>query len=104
MGSAALPSGTVTFLALEIDDAGDLWDRDPDAMEVVCERLDGIASTLVETRRGRMLPTESADRMLAVFANPSVAVTVALELGAACEVRAVAGAARGAAPWRAAHG
>ncbi len=69
MGGAALPSGIVTFLAFEIDDAGDLWDHDPDAMEVVCERLDGMISTLVEAWRGRMPPTEAADRMLAVFAN-----------------------------------
>ena len=77
-GNRALPSGVVTFLALEIVDADELWDRDPDAMQTVCERFDDLVSTVVESHHGRLLASEAGDQLRAVFSGVSAALAAAL--------------------------
>jgi class 3 adenylate cyclase len=77
-GNRALPSGVVTFLALEIVDADELWDRDPDGMQTVCERFDDLVAAVVESHNGRLLTAEAGDRLRAVFGGVSTALAAAL--------------------------
>jgi class 3 adenylate cyclase len=78
-GHRVLPSGVVTFLALEVLDA-DMWDTDPEVMQSISDALDDLVAAEVEVSGGRMIASESATSMRAVFPHATAAVTTALAL------------------------
>jgi class 3 adenylate cyclase len=78
-GHRSLPSGIVTFLAVEVLDDG-RWDSDPTGMEAIVDRLDGLAATVVDSHAGRVLASESANHLRAVFTSAISATRAALEI------------------------
>jgi hypothetical protein len=93
-GHHALPSGVVTFLALEVLDDG-RWDSAPEEMQAIADRMDDLVASLVERRAGRIVPSEATNHVRAVFSSGTSAVLTALDVQ-----REVAEGALGRAPAR----
>lgn len=76
---AEVPTGTVTFLATEVEDSAALWERRPAAMRESLARHDAIVTDGVE-RYGGWLPNNpaGADGVVAIFTRPSDAMACAL--------------------------
>jgi hypothetical protein len=57
-----------------------MWDTDPEVMQSISDALDDLVATEVEASGGRMVASESATSMRAVFPHASAAVATALAL------------------------
>jgi hypothetical protein len=78
---ADLPTGTVTFLATEVADAGLLWDDDEDEMRAAMTRLNDLLSGVVESTGGRIVSSmNEGDRTIAVFRDRAAAVRAAVTI------------------------
>ena len=76
--AATLPGGVITFLALEVNGADDLWERDAEAMDVVSQRVDSLAAAAAAELGGRIV--SFASPRLAVFISAISAARCALAL------------------------
>ena len=76
-GTAGLPSGTLTFLFTEVQDAPRLWDEYPDVMHNAMARHDELFRDAVTSHDGFVLRT-TGDGFHAVFATAHDAVTGAV--------------------------
>ena len=83
--TAALPSGTVTFLLTDIEGSTLLWEANPAEMESALERHDRLVRDAVAQRNGYVFST-AGDAFAAAFATPSDAVAAATEAQQAMEV------------------
>ncbi|HWB72677.1 MAG TPA: protein kinase, partial [Egibacteraceae bacterium] len=80
----SLPSGTVTFLLIDVDQAGRLWEQHPAAMQQALARQDAVLADTVERHRGALVGARvEDDSVLAVFARATDALACALALGRA---------------------
>lgn len=78
-GRPATPSGTVTFVFAEIEDAAGHWERDPGAMQAAVQRCDALVREALEGASGYVFETVS-DSFRAAFSRPEDAATAALAL------------------------
>lgn len=75
------PTGVIAFLASEVVDASQLWDRDPDEMRVAMGRLREVRDEVVAQRGGRVVTSmNEGEHTIAVFREASAAALAALEL------------------------
>src|SRR5436190_12019586 len=72
-------SGVVTFLFTDIEGSTQLWEEQPERMQVAVARHDAILKAAVEHHRGRVVKM-AGDGVHAVFDDPLDAVTASLEL------------------------
>ncbi|MDP8970279.1 MAG: protein kinase, partial [Actinomycetota bacterium] len=78
----SLPSGTVTLLLTDIEQAGRLWEQHPAAMEQMLARRDTILTEGVERHAGTLVGARvEDDSLLAVFGRATDAVACALDVG-----------------------
>lgn len=78
---ASLPSGVVTFLLTDIEDATALWDVDAEAMARAVTRHDELVADAVTYRGGHVLKTRGeAEAAFCVFASAADATAAALAL------------------------
>jgi class 3 adenylate cyclase len=76
-----LPSGTVTFLFIDIEGSTKLWDEQPEAMRRALSRHDALAASLVEQHAGtRVKSRGEGDSLFAVFPRATDAVAAAAAL------------------------
>ena len=76
-----LPSGVVAFLATEVEDAGRLWDEEPEEMHSAMIRLRDVRDEIVQRRGGQVVTSmNEGDRSIIVFAEVSAAALAALDL------------------------
>ncbi len=83
-GKPAPPSGTVTFLFAEVEDAGQRWERSPEAMSRAVRRLQEMLGAAFEARGGYVLGA-AGETSCAAFANAVVAIAAALDAQRALE-------------------
>ena len=76
--SAILPTGTVTFLVTDVEGAIAGWGRAPEAMGAALVEHDAILDATIGRHDGIRL-VEDGDSVVAVFTQPSDAVTAALD-------------------------
>jgi predicted ATPase/class 3 adenylate cyclase len=74
---SGLPSGTVTFLATDIEGSTRRWEEDEAAMRDALARHDGIIRTAVGIHGGNVFK-HTGDGMLAVFASAGDAIAAAV--------------------------
>src|SRR5262249_30303270 len=74
----ALPSGNVTFLFTDIEGSTRLIAQHPDAMKEALARHHSLLETAIEGHRGQVFQIVG-DTFLSAFANPSDALSAALE-------------------------
>jgi predicted ATPase/class 3 adenylate cyclase len=75
---AELPTGTVTFLFTDLELHTQLWDLEPDAMQVALARHDEIQRGAVESQGGQVVK-HRGDGVHAVFATADAAVRAAID-------------------------
>jgi predicted ATPase/class 3 adenylate cyclase len=73
----SLPSGVVTFMAIDVADAAALWDARSDVMATAVDRLDDVVADVVDRHGGRLVGSGGRDAWLAVFAEASAAAHAA---------------------------
>ncbi|MFN2432808.1 MAG: tetratricopeptide repeat protein [Gemmatimonadota bacterium] len=73
-----LPSGTVTFLATDIQGSTELWERSPAEMPAALERHEALLRAAVDARGGGIFKT-TGDGIYAAFASAPSAVAAALD-------------------------
>ncbi len=85
-GSAALPSGTVTFAFTDIEGSTQRWERDPAAMGAALQRHDALLHAAMRAHDGRVFKTVG-DAFCAAFARPvdAVAALIAAQRALAAE-------------------
>jgi tRNA A-37 threonylcarbamoyl transferase component Bud32/class 3 adenylate cyclase len=77
--SQTLPSGVVTFLALELMGSVEFFDSDDEDVEALRDRLDDILTTTIDEHGGRSLRGPSdAELLSAVFTSSSMAAIAAI--------------------------
>ena len=76
--TAALPSGTVTFLFTDIEGSTRRWEDDPDAMRAALTAHDAVLRVAIEAHGGRVFK-HTGDGMCAVFADAQAAVDAAVD-------------------------
>jgi class 3 adenylate cyclase len=76
--TAALPSGTVTFLFTDVEGSTRLWEKHPDAMLEALGRHDEIVRSAIEARGGYVFST-AGDSFAAAFARAGDAVRAAID-------------------------
>ena len=77
VGTADLPSGTVTFFFTDVEGSTRLWEEHPDVMHDVMARHDELLRDAVESHGGLVVKT-TGDGFHAVFATAHDAVTAAV--------------------------
>ncbi|HMA33265.1 MAG TPA: tetratricopeptide repeat protein [Chloroflexia bacterium] len=88
-----LPTGTVTFLATDIEASMRRWERAPQEMRPAVQRHDGIVREAIEAQGGRIFHS-AGDGFIAAFATPPPALAAALAAQRALQAE----------PWPAALG
>jgi transcriptional regulator with XRE-family HTH domain len=98
-GSAARPSGTVTFLFSDIEGSTDLWEHTPEAMRRSLARHDQIMSDAIAAAGGYAYKT-IGDAFQAAFATALQALAAALAAQRALHAEAWDTPVRCACAWR----
>ena len=75
--SAALPSGTVTFLFTDLAESTRLWEEAPSQMAEAVTAHHSLLAEIVERHEGHVVKT-TGDGVMAVFEEPSNAVRSAI--------------------------
>src|SRR6516225_1242370 len=79
--SAALPTGTVTFLLTDIAGSTQLWDKHPEDMARAVARHDQLVAMAVGRTSGTLVKTKGeGDSTFAAFARATDAVAAALAI------------------------
>lgn len=73
-----LPSGIVTFMFTDIEGSSAKWDRAKDRMATAIERHDSLFEQAIGDHAGSLVK-KMGDGLMAVFADPALAVEAALE-------------------------
>ena len=76
--TAALPSGTVTFLFTDIEGSTRRWEADPDAMRASLEAHDVVVRAAIEAHGGQVFK-HTGDGMCAAFELAQAAVDAAID-------------------------
>ena len=76
--SAALPTGTVTFLFTDIEGSTERWDMHRDAMSAGVQRHDAIGRAAIAAHGGYVFKT-LGDAFCVAFSRPEAAVAAALD-------------------------
>jgi DNA-binding SARP family transcriptional activator/class 3 adenylate cyclase len=80
-GDEDMPTGVVTFLLTDVEGSSGLWERAPEAMASVVERLEAIIREAVLGAGGVLVKTKGeGDSTFSVFARATDAVCAALAL------------------------
>jgi predicted ATPase len=75
---AERPSGTVTFLATDIEQSTRRWEEKPDEMRLALARHDRMMAEAIE-KRGGWLFKHTGDGIIAAFASPRAALETAID-------------------------
>ena len=73
-----LPSGVVTFLFTDVVGSSTKWDLAAELMEPAMRRHDEIIEKAITSQSGAVVK-KTGDGFMAVFANPTEAVSAAVE-------------------------
>jgi predicted ATPase/class 3 adenylate cyclase len=76
--TAALPSGTVTFLFTDIEGSTRRWEADPEAMRAALEAHDAVVRAAIEAHGGQVFK-HTGDGMCAAFELAQAAVDAAID-------------------------
>jgi len=74
-----LPTGTVTFLFMDIEGSATLWEQYPDAMQVALARHDGLLQHAIESSDGSIVKS-TGDGVYAAFATAADALAACLAI------------------------
>jgi predicted ATPase/class 3 adenylate cyclase len=72
------PSGTVSFLATDIEQSTRRWEEKPDEMRIALARHDRLMTKTIE-KHGGWLFKHTGDGVMAAFASPRAAIEAAIE-------------------------
>jgi class 3 adenylate cyclase len=75
---AERPSGTVTFLATDIEQSTRRWEEKPDEMRIALVRHDRLMTDAIE-KHGGWLFKHTGDGIIAAFASPHAAIDAAID-------------------------